>query len=681
MADQKISELTALTGANLADVDAFAVVDTSAVQTKKITYAELKTALDTGTGFVRITGDTMTGNLSFGDNNKIILGASSDLQIYHDGSDSIIRDVGTGDLRLRGTSLAIEDSSGNEFIKCSDGGTGGTVFLKHLGAIKLATTSTGVDITGTLTADGLTVSGSSTSTFNSGSQNVVATFTSTDTEAQINLVDTTGSAQIRSRNDLRFYTNGGSTRAMDIDSSGNVGIGKVPPTDAHVTWSQLFLGEKGSYISEKSNSGGIFGNFVTDNLYIDADTGAFANITTDQSSAYRQEAGVHHWYSQASGSAGAAVTLSEKMRIDSSGKVGIGTSSPTADLHVSGSGARKIDVTDTGGVSTRLSVSGSNAFLGTTTDHSQLFITNDTERMRITDDGDVQIKDGGKLQIYRSGNGSAGELYMDTGEKLYINNTWGNKKIVLDRDGNVGINTTSPTLTGFGTGTNGLEIADATLAGIRLNGNAADSMYFVSGAGQHWLYGKGAVPMTFSTNGSEAMRIDESGNLLVGRTSVGDTGNGHSIRGGDSAVFSRDSTGETMIVARNDSQGDLIQFRRGSSVCGEIVNTGSSSVSYNTSSDYRLKENVVYDWDATTRLKQLKPARFNFISDDTNTLVDGFIAHEVSSIVPEAITGAKDEVDDNGDAVMQGIDQSKLVPLLVKTIQELEARITALEGE
>ena len=75
MADQKISELTALTGANLADVDAFAVVDTSAVQTKKITYAELKTALDTGTGFVRITGDTMTGNLLFGDSVKAQFGA------------------------------------------------------------------------------------------------------------------------------------------------------------------------------------------------------------------------------------------------------------------------------------------------------------------------------------------------------------------------------------------------------------------------------------------------------------------------------------------------------------------------------------------------------------------------------------------------------------------------------
>ena len=76
----------------------------------------------------------------------------------------------------------------------------------------------------------------------------------------------------------------------------------------------------------------------------------------------------------------------------------------------------------------------------------------------------------------------------------------------------------------------------------------------------------------------------------------------------------------------------------------------------------------------------LNLARFNFISDDTNTLVDGFIAHEVSSVVPEAISGDKDEVDDDGNAVHQGIDQSKLVPLLVKTIQELEARITTLEG-
>ena len=102
-------------------------------------------------------------------------------------------------------------------------------------------------------------------------------------------------------------------------------------------------------------------------------------------------------------------------------------------------------------------------------------------------------------------------------------------------------------------------------------------------------------------------------------------------------------------------------------------------------SDYRLKENVDYTWDATTRLKQLKPARFNWISDDTNTLVDGFLAHEVTSVVPNAVTGTKDEVyavghDLEGDDLYQSVDYSKIVPLLVKTIQELEARITTLES-
>ena len=82
---------------------------------------------------------------------------------------------------------------------------------------------------------------------------------------------------------------------------------------------------------------------------------------------------------------------------------------------------------------------------------------------------------------------------------------------------------------------------------------------------------------------------------------------------------------------------------------------------------------------ATERLKQLKPSRFNFIVDPDKT-VDGFLAHEVQNIVPEAITGEKDAVDDEGNPMYQGIDQSKLVPLLVATIKELEARIAALEA-
>ena len=211
----------------------------------------------------------------------------------------------------------------------------------------------------------------------------------------------------------------------------------------------------------------------------------------------------------------------------------------------------------------------------------------------------------------------------------------------------------------------------------------------------------------FRIDNSEKMRIDSSGNLLVGKTVAG-SAEGCQLESVGTAFLVR-SNGPAAICGRNDSTGEVIRIVDSGTTVGTISVNGSATA-YNTTSDYRLKENVDYTWDATTRLKQLKPARFNFIADDTNTLVDGFIAHEVSSVVPEAISGEKDAMmdeeyevtpaveevrDEEGnitteavEAVMgtrsvpdyQGIDQSKLVPLLVKTIQELEARITALEA-
>jgi len=114
-------------------------------------------------------------------------------------------------------------------------------------------------------------------------------------------------------------------------------------------------------------------------------------------------------------------------------------------------------------------------------------------------------------------------------------------------------------------------------------------------------------------------------------------------------------------------------------VVGTIQSSGSST-SYNTSSDYRIKENVVSMTDGISRVKQLLPKRFNFIAD-ADTTVDGFIAHEAQTVVPEAVTGTKDGVDDEGNPVMQGIDQSKLVPLLTAALQEAIARIETLESE
>jgi len=137
------------------------------------------------------------------------------------------------------------------------------------------------------------------------------------------------------------------------------------------------------------------------------------------------------------------------------------------------------------------------------------------------------------------------------------------------------------------------------------------------------------------------------------------------------------------------STANTIVFRDGDSTdCGIIgINAANNTASYGTSSDYRLKENVTYTWDATTRLKQLKPARFNFISNPDKETLDGFLAHEAQTVVPECVNGNKDAVDNDGEPIYQQIDQSKLVPLLTKALQEalskidtLETRVAALEA-
>ena len=128
-----------------------------------------------------------------------------------------------------------------------------------------------------------------------------------------------------------------------------------------------------------------------------------------------------------------------------------------------------------------------------------------------------------------------------------------------------------------------------------------------------------------------------------------------------------------LILQRTSTNGEIQQFYRQTTQVGDISVTGSTT-SYNTSSDYRLKENVVGLTNASDRIKALKPCRFNFIAEPDKT-VDGFLAHEAQEVVPEAVTGEKD-----GEK-MQSIDTSKLVPLLTAALQESIARIDELQKE
>ncbi len=306
----------------------------------------------------------------------------------------------------------------------------------------------------------------------------------------------------------------------------------------------------------------------------------------------------------------------------------------------------------------------------------------------------------------------SGDLTVDT-NTLYVDST----------NNRVGIGTSSPERDLHIKGASGDPVH------LKLEGDPADyaRIMFDDGTTDNigeLRYNFGSDYMSFNTNSAERLRIDSSGNVGIGTSSpetgyklhingdllvdgdhTGSGGNNFEVRAnptdttqfvvrGDGTVlvgtpsaygvgttFAKGANGTLAVFNQNYGNGFIShQFRYNGSAVGSIV-INTSSTAYNTSSDYRLKTAVTYDWDATTRLKQLRPARFEWISDGDDAVpVDGFLAHEVQTVVPEAISGIHNEVDDEGNPVYQGIDQSKLVPLLVKTIQELEARIVALEA-
>jgi hypothetical protein len=190
----------------------------------------------------------------------------------------------------------------------------------------------------------------------------------------------------------------------------------------------------------------------------------------------------------------------------------------------------------------------------------------------------------------------------------------------------------------------------------------------------------------------KVLTLSDSDTVLDTKLRIKTTGDGDSYTGGAVRIF--DNTGGTNVLALGQtvaggyciSQTAISNggnyyyqvFRASGSTVGSITSNG-SSISYNTSSDYRLKENVVPMTGSIDRLKSLKPSKFNFKADSTTT-VDGFLAHEAGSVVPECMSGEKDAVDAEGNPDYQGIDQSKLVPLLVSALQEAITRIEQLEN-
>ena len=368
--------------------------------------------------------------------------------------------------------------------------------------------------------------------------------------------------------------------------------------------------------------------------------------------------------------------LSEAARIDSSGRLLVGTTSADSNtrLHVSAAentsdpmatdasiviantqnagnneaAALKFNVgnTNTASISAHYDSfnAGVNSSLRFYTQYQSAF-NSPAERMRITSAGKVQITGtrGGSLQPSDN----------DTLE-LYTKATNGN----VD---------TGCGLTFYNNDGNGAEIG-GTIQVAKENGNINNTAGY----------------MRFSTRANnstpaERMRISSGGVVLIGKTAVSTNTDGVELQKESNVI------GRINLTKSYSGTANAVACFHTSTYVGGIQ-YANSSVNFYNASDYRLKENVVDLDGAITRIKQLSPKRFNYIAEASNT-VDGFLAHEAQTVVPEAVSGTHNEVDENGDPVIQCIDQSKLVPLLTAALQEaiaeietLKTKVAALEG-
>ena len=263
------------------------------------------------------------------------------------------------------------------------------------------------------------------------------------------------------------------------------------------------------------------------------------------------------------------------------------------------------------------------------------------------------------------------------------NSSASSDNISLDSNARVGIGTSSPPsilsveqsssnvsadlhATGSGRGS---QIKFHNDHGLAYIGQAGDT------SGDFIIFNSTASNLKFYTNDNEHLRINSDGQLFMNCTAgsseilqIRNTVGSRACLNLGTAATNTDTLAAFMGGCNSDGSGG---GQRGT------ITITSSSTAYNTSSDYRLKENITSISDGITRLKTLKPSRFNF-KIDKDTTVDGFIAHEVTA-VPEAIVGTKDEVDKDNKPVYQEIDQSKLVPLLTAALQEAVAKIETLE--
>ena len=250
--------------------------------------------------------------------------------------------------------------------------------------------------------------------------------------------------------------------------------------------------------------------------------------------------------------------------------------------------------------------------------------------------------------------------------------------ITVDASQNVGIGTASPSAIGkvlnlYGSAGVGSSVAlqadnGAQFCTIYQGPTASDPTAIFSNNGFKFA----TATAKDATGFSERMRIDSSGNLLVGNTS----GGGFTIYPSYSRAGS--TTAIVNHITGSASGESYFQFQYAGTGIGSITQTGTTAVLYNTTSDYRLKTDVTPIQNALATVKALNPVNFTWVDGRKD---DGFLAHEIQAVIPNCVTGEKDAVNEDGTPKYQQMDNSGVIPFLVKAIQELNAKVDAQAAE
>jgi hypothetical protein len=433
---------------------------------------------------------------------------------------------------------------------------------------------------------------------------------------------------------------------MVINNSGNVGIGTTSPmTTLHVQQSD------GSYPDDANN-----------HLVVESSSHSYIGLGGGTSS----DVGIHFGdsgsinqgriaYQNSDDSLNFSTFQNVRMTITSAGNVGIGTTSPGQKLTVNGDGR---------------------------------FLSNSNSRVLYLKQ---QSNDNGNIIQFENQAGTNVWELVGRNNQFYIfNNALSSHAFFINPGtNNIGIGTTSPSAK--------LDIVGPSSTPLVLELNSANSNCDVTmqsaNTSSVTRLRNGTNDFQVHTNGSERMRITSVGNVLIGEfaanNSVSPTLNGFGFTpsGTGTVVCNFSDTNEMIVLNQRDGSGTTqFEFRNGNVERGRIEWT-TSGTTYNTTSDYRLKENITNLTESLEKINQLEPKTFNFISNPDESRI-GFIAHEVENIVPQAVSGVKDDIREDGTPKYQGLDHSMLVPLLVGAIKELKAdndnlreRIQTLENQ